>query len=59
LILIAVLVDGDATDQFHDEVGPAGVGGAGVQDLGDVRVIHQRQSQALGLEARDDLPRIQ
>jgi hypothetical protein len=34
--LVAVVGDADAADQFHDEVGPAGVGGAGVEDLGDV-----------------------
>ena len=36
--------------------GPAGVGGAGVEHLGDVRVVHQRQRLPLGLEAGDDLP---
>ena len=31
------------------------VGGAGVEDLGDVGVVHHGQGLALGLEARDDL----
>ena len=45
----------DAAHQFHDEVGPPRVGGAGVEDLGDVRMIHHRQRLPLGLEAGDDL----
>jgi hypothetical protein len=53
--LVAELGDGDAAHQLHDEVGPAGDGGAGVGDLGDVRVVHEGQGLALGLEAGDDL----
>ena len=45
----------DAAHQFHDEVGPAGVGRAGVEHLGDVRMIHHGQRLPLGLEAGDDL----
>ena len=55
LVLVAVLGDPDAAHQFHDEVGPARVGRAGVEHLGDVRMIHQRQRLPLGLEAGDDL----
>ena len=55
LVAVAILGDRDALDQLHDEVGPAGVGGAGVEDLGDVGVVHQRQRLPLGLEAGDDL----
>ena len=50
------LVIGHAVDQLHDEVRPAGFGGAGVEDAGDVGVVHQRQGLPLGLEAGDDLP---
>ena len=32
--------------------------GAGVEDLRDVRVVHQRQRLPLGLEARDHLTRV-
>jgi hypothetical protein len=32
--------------------------GAGVEHLGDGGVVHQSQSLALGLEARDHLPRV-
>ena len=56
LVVVAVLGDRHALDQFHDEVGPAGVGGAGVEDPGDVGVVHQGQRLPLGLEAGDDLP---
>ena len=58
LVLIAVLGDLDPAHQFHDEVGPAGVGHARVEDLGDVRMVHHRQRLPLGLEPRDDLPAV-
>ena len=45
-------------DQLHHEVGPAGVGGAGLEHLGDVGVVHHRQRLPLGLEAGDHLPRV-
>jgi hypothetical protein len=48
-------VIGTPADQFHDEVGPASPWRAGVEHLGDVRMIHHRQRLALGLEAGDDL----
>ena len=41
--------------QFHHEVRPARLGRAGVEHLGDVRMVHQRQRLPLGLEAGDDL----
>ena len=54
-LIVAVPGDRRPLDQLHDEVGPAGVGCAGVEHAGDVRVVHQRQGLALGLEAGDDL----
>ena len=54
IVLVAILGDLDAAHQFHDEVGPAGVGGARVEHLGDVRMVHHRQRLALGFEAGDD-----
>src|SRR5579871_3952977 len=55
LALVAVLRDRNAFDQFHHEVRSAGVRGARVEDLGDVRMIHHRQGPTLGFEAGDDL----
>ena len=53
--LIAVLGDGDALDQLHDEVRPAFGRRAGVEDLGDIGMVHQGQGLALRLEAAQDL----
>ena len=53
--LVAVLGDRDALDQLHDEVGAARVGGAGVEDPGDVGVVHQGQGLPLGLEPGEHL----
>ena len=58
VIAVAVLGDRHALDQLHHEVRAAGVGGAGVEDAGDVGVVHHRQGLAFGLEAGDDLPRV-
>ena len=55
LLVIAVLCDRDALDQFHDEIGPAGLGAAGVEHAGDVGMIHHRQRLALRFEAGDHL----
>ena len=55
---VAVLRDRHARDVLHHEVRPAVGRGAGVDDARDVRVVHQRQRLALGLEARDDVARV-
>ena len=55
LVLVAELGDRDALDQLHDEVRAARVGGARVEDAGDVRVVHQGQRLPLGVEAGEDL----
>ena len=55
VVLVAVLRDRDAPHVIHHEVGPAALGRPGVEDLGDVRVVHQGQRLPLGLEARDHL----
>ncbi len=55
LVLVAVLGDGDAANQLHHEIGPAGLGGAGVKNFGDAGMVHHRQRLALGFEAGDDL----
>ena len=58
LVSVAELGDRHAVHQLHHEVRPARVGGAGVEHLGDVLVVHQRQRLALGLEAGDHLARV-
>ena len=58
MVVVAVLGDGYAVDQLHDEVGPASFRGPGVEHTGDVDMVHHRQGLPLGLEAGNDLPRI-
>jgi hypothetical protein len=43
-------------DEFHDEVRPARIRCPGIEDAGDVDVVHHRQGLPFGLEAGDDLP---
>src|SRR5262245_39856365 len=45
-------------DQLHDEVRPAGRRGPGVENSGDVDMIHHCQGLPLGLEAGDYLARV-
>ena len=54
VVLVAVVGDADAPDQFHHEVGLAGVGGSRIEHPGDVRMIHHRQRLPLSLEPGDD-----
>ena len=58
IALVAVFGDRDALHQFHDEVWSAGVRRPGVEDLGDVRVVHHGQGLPFGLEAGDHLARV-
>ena len=53
LILIAVVGDSNTAHQFHHEVGAARLGCAGVQDPGNVGMVHHRQRLALGLNPGD------
>jgi hypothetical protein len=55
---VAVGGDGFALDVLHGEVRPALRRRATVEDSGDHRVVHERQSLSLGLEAGDDLGRV-
>ena len=55
MVVIAIPGDGHAVDQFHDEIRPAGFRGPGVQDAGDVDMVHHCQGLPFGLEAGDDL----
>ena len=53
LVVVAVFSNRDALYEFHHEVGAARVGGAGVEHLGDVRMIHQSQSLSFRLKPGD------
>ena len=55
VVVVAVLGDRHAVDQLHDEVRPARFRGPGVEDAGDVDMVHHGQGLTLGLEAGDDL----
>jgi hypothetical protein len=55
LVRVAVARDRHALDQLHDEEGPAVGRRPGVEDPGDVRVVHQGQGLPLRLEARQHL----
>src|SRR6516162_3373941 len=57
-MLVAVLGNGQAFDQLHHEVGVAARRSAGIEDGGDVRMIHQRQRLPLRLEAGNYLSRV-
>src|SRR5262245_15268311 len=53
IALFAIFGNPDAFHQFHHEVRPACFRRARVEDFGDVRMVHQREGLALGLEAGD------
>ena len=53
-----VLANRNPFHQLHHKEGPAVLGGSGIQHLGDVRMIHQRQRLPLRLEPRHHLPGI-
>ena len=48
LALVAELGDRDAPHQFHHEVRAARFGRAGVEHLGDVRMVHESEGSILG-----------
>ena len=54
-LLIAVLGDGYAGHVLHSEVRPALLRGPGVEDLGHVGVVHQRECFPLRVKAGDNL----
>jgi hypothetical protein len=56
--LVAIPGDGQPLDQLHHEVRQARLGGAGVEDARDVRVVHESERLALGLEAPQDFLRV-
>ena len=52
-VLVAIVGNRDTGDVLHDEVRRALRRGAGIEHLGDGRMVHQSQSLALGFKARD------
>ena len=53
-MLVAVFGDFDAADEFHDKIRPTGFRRPGIEYLGDVGMVHQRQRLPLGLKPGDD-----
>ena len=58
VVLVAIVGDSNAADQLHYKVGSSVLGSAGVEDLGDVRMVHHRQRLAFRSEAGNDLARV-
>jgi hypothetical protein len=56
LVPVAVVGDRDAPGELHHKIGPAGLGGSGIENLGDVGMVHDGQGLPLGLEPRHHLP---
>src|SRR4029077_3012653 len=50
-----IIGDSESSYQFHYEVRPARGCRAGIMNLGNVRMVHQRQGLTLRLEPRDNL----
>src|SRR5262245_45678843 len=55
VIFVAILGDGDTTNQLHHEIGPAGFSRTGIKHLRNVRMVHQCQRLPLRLESSDYL----
>src|SRR5579859_3737393 len=53
LLLVAVVSDLDAPNQFHDEEWPPSIGRPRIEDPGDIRMVHQSQRLAFRLESGD------
>src|SRR5262245_19846093 len=58
VVFVAVARDRDAADQFHHEEWPTGCGLTSIQHLGDMRMVHERQSLSLSLKASNHLARV-
>src|SRR5260370_26622253 len=52
-ILITVFRDFSATEEFHDKIWSAQLGGTGIEYLRDVGMIHQRERLPLCLKPSD------
>src|SRR4051812_26062610 len=55
---LAVICDGNTFHQLHHEKGPPVFGGAAIEHLCDVWMVHQREGLPLGFEAGHDLLRV-
>src|SRR5262249_31491701 len=49
-VIITILGDGNPADELHDEVRTSLFRGPGVEDPGDMGMVHERQRLTLGLE---------
>jgi hypothetical protein len=56
--LVAEISDLNSLDEFHYKIRPAALGRAGVEDVGNVRMVHQRKRLSLGLKACDHAFRV-
>src|SRR6266699_875626 len=59
LVPIAKIGDRHPIDQFHDEEWPPSFRRAGIQDLGDIWVIHSRQDLPLAFKPGDHLTSVE
>ena len=53
-LLVAVLGDRHTANQLHHKIRTSLLRGTAIEDLGDMRMLHQRQGLTLRLEAGDD-----
>ena len=54
VVLVAVVGNASALDQFHDEVRPAAVSSASIEHLGNVGMVHEREGLPLRFEPGND-----
>ena len=54
-VLVAVVCNGDSLNQFHHEVRPTGLSGPGINNFGDIGVIHQGQDLAFCFKSGNHL----
>ncbi len=55
-VLITVLGNRNPFDQFHHEIGPARLRCPGVENPGDVGMVHHGQDLSFGLKTGHDFP---
>src|SRR5580765_3707251 len=55
---VTIIGDFDTIDKFHHKIRPPMLGCAGIEDVSNVRMIHQRERLTLSLEARDHAFRV-